>query len=306
MKSVLNNVFSNKFKIPTVLGLGIIILGIAAGVILTLREQNFISKASPDETPQNITIANISENEVNISWQTSQPVSSFITYGLKTVSEQTILDDRDTKIPMTHSIHFFTIKNLLPKTEYQYKIFSSKFQSEINKFETAAPLNTQTGFRPIIGTVIDKDKPLNEGIAYLSIAGASIQAALVKNSGNFLIPISQIRKSDLSENLLLTEDTLAKLTIISGNGQATVSFKLKSSEQELPSIHLGENSDLTNPPSEDLNKYDLNGDGKINAADNAIILQTFGKKGQNMPGDLNKDGVVDRKDLDLMSKQINK
>lgn len=303
--------FTNKFKIPTILGLGIIIFGIVAAVILTLKEQSFISKASPDLTPQNITVSNISDSEVNLSWQTVQPVASFVTFGIKDVNEQTVLDDRDNNPPAggptSHSMHYVTIKNLLPKTTYQYKIFSGKISSETNSFETATPLTTQTGLRPIIGRVLETDNPLDEGIAYLSISDATIQAALIKNSGNFLIPISSIRKSDLSEAFLITEDQILKLTIISEKGQSNILFKLKDAEEGLPPIHLGENLDLTSTTfrTRNFNKFDLNGDGKINAADNAFILQDIEKNPKAKKTDLNSDGIVDQKDLDLMAEQIN-
>ncbi len=303
--------FSNKFKIPTILGLGIITAGIITGVFLTLKEQIFTSKASSAANAENITIANISDDSVTVSWQTSIPANSFITFGEVNPNEQTILDDRDTKAPKPYQIHYVTIKNLLPKTTYQYKIVSGKTQSEISKFTTAAPLNQQTGFRPIIGSVLDGDKPLEEGVVYLSIPDAITQSSLVKSSGNFLIPISQIRKMDLSDSFTLTEDTVVKLTIVSAKGQTTAIFKLKDADKGLPPIKLGENLDLTttvasSPTSnQDLDKYDLNGDGKINAADYAIILQNFGKNPKNKKADLNGDGVVDQKDLDLMSKKIN-
>lgn len=294
--------FFNKFKIPTLLGLTIIIAGIISGVILNLRAQIFISSASPDVSAQNITLSNISDTEATISWQTSAPAPSFITFGKMGPDETTILDDRDTKTPIFHSVHYVTIKNLLPKTTYQYKIISGKISSEADKFTTAAPQSLQTGFRPIIGSVLDGDKPLDEGIAYLSIADATTQSAQVKSSGNFLIPISQIRKADLSDSFPLTEDTVAKLTIVSPKSQAIAIFKLKDAASGLPPIHLGENLDLTNvnPPS-----YDLNEDGKINSADNAIILDNLGKNPKNKKADLNGDGVVDQKDLDLMAKKIN-
>lgn len=298
----------NKFKIPTLLGLSIILIGIITGVILTLREQVFISQASPNAKAQNITLSNISETEITISWQTSTPATSFITFGQESPNETTVLDDRDTNPapdgagPKAHSIHYVTIKNLLPKTSYQYKIISGKTQSEILKFTTATPPSEQTGFRPIIGSVLSGGKPLDEGIVYLSIAGATTQSALIKSSGNYLIPISYIRKSDLSDSFSLSENTTVKLTVVSDQGQANALFKLKTTVNSLPPINLGENLDLT---TQDLSEYDLNGDGKINAADNAILLDNFGKNPKDKKTDLNEDGVVDQKDLDLMAKQIN-
>lgn len=300
----------NKLKMPTILGLGIIILGIISGVFLTLREQVFTSSASPSANPQNITLANISDTEVSISWQTSIPITSFISFGKIGPNEATALDDRDTNPPAggptPYLIHYVTIKNLTPKTTYLYKIISGKLSSQIDRFTTAAPLTPQTGFRPIIGSVLDGNKPLEEGTAYLSITDATTQSAQVVSSGNFLIPISQIRKIDISENFPLTEDTLAKLTVISPKGQATALFKLKDSQFGLPPLKLGQDLDLTDiETGQDLKKYDLNEDGKINAADNAIILESSVNNPTNTKADLNRDGRVDQKDLDLMAEKIN-
>lgn len=305
--------FLSKFKIPTILGLALILAGIITGVFLTLRQQIFTSQASADITPQDITLSNISDSEVSISWQTSQPVNSFITFGQTNPNEQTTLDDKDTKLPNFYSIHYVTLKNLLPKTIYQYKIISGKSATEVSKFETATPISSQTSLRPIIGSVLDGDQPLSEGLVYLSIASAITQSSVVKISGNFLIPLSQVRKTDLSGIFPLAEDTLAKLTIISPKGQASALFKLSNLDNNLPPIKLGENLDLTtniaspspSPSNEEIDIYDLNSDGKINAADNAIILQNFGKNFKNKKADLNGDNLVNQKDLDLMAKQIN-
>jgi hypothetical protein len=293
------------FKIPTILGLGIIFLGIATGVYLVLHEQTFLSQAVPNLTPQDITFTNITEDSVVVSWQTQTPAVSFISFGQNNLQEQTNLDDRDANAPKPHLTHYTTLKNLPPQTSYQFKITSGKKLTDILKFKTAQPTTTQTGFTPVIGSVLDGDTTLSDGIAYLSISGANTQSSLIKLKGNFLIPISQIRKEDLSDIFPLTEDMVAKLTIISDKGRATALFKLRPYSKPLPPLILGQDVDLT-PSAEELTSYDLNSDGKINAADNAIILDVINKKTTNKKADLNKDGKVDQKDLDLMAKQINK
>ncbi len=302
---------TNRFRIPTLLGLAVIIVGIVTGVLLNLKQQTFISKAAPDLIPQNIILSNLTDTSVTISWQTPSQATSFIRFGQADFSEQTALDDRDSKSPQLHWVHYVTLENLLPKTTYQYKIISGKISSETLTFTTSTPLSSQTGFQPVIGSVLDNNAPLDDALVYLSIADATTQSALTKNSGNFLIPISQIRKSDLSDVYPLTEETVAKLTILSEKGQATVLLKLKNLTSELPPIILGENLDLTNPV--DNTNYDLNGDGKINSTDMAIILQNFGTKPKNeqsstifKKADLNKDGAVDQKDVDLMLEKIKK
>ncbi len=315
------NDFLSKFRIPTLLGLGIIISAITAGVFLVLKEQTITSQASPNLTVQNITLTNLSDDSATIFWQTSAALPSFITLGSQNPSETTILDDRDTipasdnAGPKARLLHYATIKNLLPKTTYRYKITSGNSSSDTFEFTTAAPLNFQTGQRPVIGSVLDGDKPLAEAVAILSITNAATQSALIKEDGNFLIPISQVRKADLSEGISLTENTTAKLTILSTKGQAAAIFRLADFENGLPPIVLGENLDLTSL-KENLTKYDLNADGGINSTDYSIVFQNLGplreafpqrkQVGKNPKADLNSDGVVDQKDLDLISKQINK
>lgn len=308
-----------KLKIPTLLGLGILLLGIITGTYLVLRDQVFYTKASPNLIPQNITLTNIDDNSITISWQTSSATPSFIIYGTTSANEQATLDDRDANKPNNYTIHHITLKNLLPKTTYLYKIVSGKYTSETLKFTTASPASSQNGFNPVIGSVLDGDKPLNDGVAYLSVSGAVVQSATIKNFGNFIIPISFLRKIDLSDAFPLEKGAMAKITIKSDKGDASVLFKLESSAKPLPPIRLGQNLDFTTldlkasvaiQSEKELSKLDLNGDGLINTADYAIILKNIGKKpsGKQDPldekADLNSDGVIDQKDLDLLSKKL--
>lgn len=294
----------NKFKIPTILGLGLIAAGIISGILLVIKDQAFLTKASPNLVPQNITVSNIEDEEVTVSWQTSAQTSSFVTFGTKNPQEKEVLDDRDTQTPKAYSLHYVTIKNLQPDTTYLFKIISGRLTSEIKNFKTAKSASFQNGFGPIIGTVFDENNPLDQAIAYLSISDATIQSARLTNLGNFLIPISLMRKIDLSDTFQPKEGDVAKLTIISDKGTSSVLFKINAEGVELPPIKLGENLDLTTPPTSELDKFDLNADKSINAADHSIVLRNFGKSPKEKRADLNGDGVVDQEDLQQMAKKI--
>lgn len=308
----------SKLRIPTFLGLSILLLGIASGVYLVAREQNFYTKASPSLTPKNLTLTNNDDSQVTISWQTSTETGAFITYG-QSPNNQTAKDDRDNEGLLPRTIHHVTLKNLLPGIPYEYRIIEGKYTSDILKFTTASPASSQNGFNPVIGSILNGNTPLSDGIVYLAIPNSITQSAIVK-SGNFIIPLSTIRKSDLSDIAPLEEGTIAKITIISNYGESSALFKLKSSSKLLPPLRLGQNIDLTSVDLKvkeatqsglDLNKYDLHKDGRINAADYATILQNMGKSpkdkksGSTLTGsDLNGDGVIDQKDLDLMVQKL--
>lgn len=313
--------FINRFKIPTILGLSVIVLGLASGVYLVLREQTLLSQAAPNLTPQNIAFTNITENSVVISWQTNSETTSFITFGQDAGTERTVFDDRDTGTPRPSLTHYVTLKNLLPQTRYRFKIISGKISSDIKSFETAKPSANQTGFTPIIGSALNDNTSVNDGIVYLSIAGAITQSALLKTGGNFLIPLSSIRKTDLSSVYPLTDTTIAKLFIITDQGSASAGFKLTATSIPLAPIKLGQNLDLTSEeeatPQAELvvkipDKYDLNNDGKINAADYAQLSSCFGKKPDaflkgNIPcakADIDGDKVIGKKDLYLITQRF--
>ncbi len=266
-----------KFKIPTLLGLGIIFIGIGVGVFLVLREQTFFTSAAQSTKPEIIyDTSNVEDLSVVISWKTSVPALGFVTFGINDAGEQTALDDRDS-VPKSHLMHYVTIKNLLPKTEYQYRIVSGNIKSEIRKFTTASQTTNHSQFSPVIGSVSQDNKPIDEGIAYVAIPGANLQSALVKNLGNFLIPLSKLK--DINDN------TEAKVTIISAKGEASAIFNLKSDGVTLPVLKIGQSLDLTTPVSTptpsttaDLKLYDLNNDGKVNTADYSIAQKNKDKK----------------------------
>lgn len=302
----------SRLRIPTLLGLGVILVGIGAGVYTVMQGRtSFISQASPDQTPKNITLTNIEDESITISWQTTAKVPGFVSFGIS-ANDQTALDDRDSKSPQERYVHHVTMKHLTPQTTYSYKIFSGKQISEQSKFTTAAVRGSQNGFSPVIGSVLEGRQPLLEGMVYLSIAGGVIQSAPVKDLGNFVIAINKMRKQDLSEVLKLEEGQSAKLTVVSDKGQASALLHLTRAGVVVGSLKIGQDLDLTQSsatpvpvPISAANIYDLNKDGFINANDYAVALKNKGKSVKSVRSDLNTDRVIDQKYLDELVRQVN-
>lgn len=290
--------FLTKFRIPTLLGLFLIIVGMAVGVYLILQNQTLQTKASIDLTPQNIEITNIEDTGFSVSWQTAQETTGFLILNING-SDQTIIDDQDTTVPKPRLLHHVSIRNLTPQTTYQYKIVSGKIKSPSSQITTTS-LNFPNKNKPIIGQI-----NAQQGLIFLEIEGAIKQSTIIKNYGNFVIPIGQMRKSDLSDIFIPDDQTTGKITIIDEKLQQTnITFYLKN---PLPPIQSGSSVNLTKQPpvlGETVSKFDLNGDGQINSSDYSLILQNFGKNPKNKNADLNGDGIVNQKDLDLIQKQM--
>lgn len=284
-----------KFRIPTIMGLALIIGGMIGGVYLVLQNQTLQTKASVDATPHNIEVTNEGNSEFSVSWQTVGPAVGFLVINVAG-SDQTILDDQDPTTPQPKLLHHVTVKNLAPGTIYQYKIVSGKLKLPPMQATTTVGSH-QNGASPIIGQVLSGSQYLKNGLVFLEVAAAKKQSTVIKNYGNFVIPISQMSS--------VNDATVGKITIIDELLQeTTVIFFLK---KPLPPIQAGTNIDLTQAPPAakgDISKFDLNADSQINSSDYSLILQNFGKSPKNQQADLNSDGVVDQKDLDLIQKQM--
>lgn len=307
----MRSINSHTIRFPTILGLGLLTAGLVLGVILINTRQILESKANQSTVPQDIKVTNISGTSASISWQTENSVTGFIKIGINSDLNQTAKDDRDKAGSKNHQLHFITLNNLSPDTTYYYKIISGSQThppGEPLLFKTSAtPLIVDR--QPIIGTVLDTTlQPVEEALVILEIDGAQTLSAVTKMAGNFILPLTVIRTTDLKENYSLQGSGIsAKLTITDGRRTSQAAFQLPAKNTILPPIVLGQDIDLTTKtasPSAAISRYDLNGDGVTNSLDLGIILKNYGGNPKDKRADLNGDGVVDQKDVAILNKFI--
>lgn len=317
--------FLTQIKFPTVLGLALIAVGIGSGVYLTVSNQTLISQATPNQTPIDVRLTNIGATSATISWRTNTDVRGFISFSTEGSGGNSALDIRDKGIPSPHNIHYVVLNDLIPRTIYKYRIISGKLNNlPEEQFTTAPESISQSNSKPIIGNVIDDNKPLDEGVVYLDIDGATEQSALVKNLGSFIIPTNSILKADLTDSFDPVGEEI-KITATTKDGRiGTITFKLTDQNQIKEPIKIGEDQTLPedsnalgisitfaqilNEQNAKANeKFDLNNDGKINSLDYANLQKNFGKvTTKNKKYDLNGDGAVNKKDQDILSIEITK
>ena len=85
--------------IPTLAGMGILLLGLIAGVYLVTQNQILKSKASISFVPKEINIVNLSANSAAIYWKTEDKTIGYIQAGASGQPKSTYWDDRDQSAP---------------------------------------------------------------------------------------------------------------------------------------------------------------------------------------------------------------
>jgi hypothetical protein len=237
-------------RIPTLIGLLLVVFVVLSYAFLSnifFQEQ---AKANLSYEPKNVLFSNVTDNSFTITWTTSDECSGLVllTENGKTM---TFSDERDsggkTNKYFTHSINFHDLKS---STLYKLKIISNGKTYTDNGKEyisiTASPLEQMTtGFDPAFGSVMTSDnKPANGAIVYLNLDGSQILSTLVNESGSWLIPLSQLRSTDLSGYLTKTQDRL--------NEQITVRYILDGSiatsdtlnDSPIPTMVIGKTYDF--------------------------------------------------------------
>lgn len=298
-ENTLIRINSGIIKIPTLFGVGILLVGLGAGVYLATQNQIIKSKAAVTLVPKNISVVNLSADSAAVYWQTDEPTVGFIKAGNTTPLQFTYRDDRDLSAPEPHKLHFVTLTNLEPMTTYYYQIYSGSvtYPNTPATFKTPA-LMPILSWSPLVGTIFDSNnQPVSEAVIILELEGAQKLATITKIGGNFILPLSNLKTADLTKAFPEEKNPYKSILNILGpvnNTEATI--YIPAQETSLPPIFLGKNAEIT--------KYDLNGDGMVDGADLSIILKNFGSPPAggltNPKADLSGDGIVNQKDADLI------
>lgn len=239
-------------RIPTLLGMLLIAIGIGVTSFLVSRGIVTFSRAAPSQDPQTTRITNISDVAFTVSYRTTGAVPGSIAYGKTKDLGLVALDERDQVAgsAKNYQIHSITIKNLQPSTQYFFSIISGNgtFLNNDSPFMiTTAPTSTvtPTSQQPLTGKVIASDgTALPETIVYLSIANAQSLSTLTKSDGTFIIPLNTLLTKDLTNRFTLSPDTSMNLLVLGQIQQSTVVLTTTQSNP-VPTITLSQNYDFS-------------------------------------------------------------
>lgn len=271
--------------ILTILGVGIFF-----GIKLISEQTQLKSQAAHSTAPEKVRITNLSDNSFTVSWLTSeQAISGFVTFGQDDKLGQSASDDRDSGAPQNRFTHYVTLKNLEPNKIYFFKINSGKDLYDDNGkafSQKTAPTTEDTPSleKPIFGKVVKADSSTPKEVIIYGLVGDNTPISTYPNDkGNWTLNLNNSRIKSLDKYLKINPtDTINILVLAGADGQAQASGSVQN-PSSFQKIILTASASQTQQAVED--------DGF------GLIKANFGKKGTNIPGDLNHDGVINTVDF---------
>lgn len=227
-------------KIPTILGLLILIGGVFAGAVLTNKNTNFISKASTDCQPINPQITNITNNSASISFITESSCLSSLLINNQTINNSAVLsDDQKSKI------HYFDVNNLDSSTKYEYSFINDgkTYKNSSYQFETASNSSGSIPSSNLAwGRVFTPElKAASKVIVFINIPNASPLSALVTTSGNWNISLANSFNESKTNRFNLIKNISEEIIVIDQEKQTTQIIANTSQNDPVPDIILGQN-----------------------------------------------------------------
>lgn len=235
-------------KIPTLLGLFILIGGLVAGIALVNSRQTIESKAGPTESPKNIKISNKGSSTFSVSWTTDVPLTGFVKYSDNPAKINLPAGDVRDQISGTsqsYTNHLANITGLKPNTTYYFLIGSGSQTYD----DAGKTFQVRTGAQVIappedviFGRVIGGEgNPTNGAIVHVEAEGGEAQSAMTKSDGTWRLNLANSRKKDGSVLTYDSSKTLLSIFVQAGSAGTATAITDTGHAKAVPDIVLGKN-----------------------------------------------------------------
>ncbi len=231
-------------KIPSVLGVFIVILMVAALFVTTNgvdKVRDIFTNASGQPEPKNVTIANISNNSFTVFWTTDTPSGGAVFYGTsENLGDGIAVDQRDLGgAGEKYQTHFVIVNGLSESTKYYFKIGESDPAFGPYDATTGPKLDDATEAVQLSGKVTSSSGfPVSGSVASWQAPGASKIASLVKSDGTYVLPISNARVTNLSSAFAPESGSPEKIIITGSESEATINCTYGEATN-LPTVQMG-------------------------------------------------------------------
>lgn len=220
-------------RIPTLLGLGFLVIGLIVGVVFIGRGSGiFAPRATPETTPKQVHISNITDTTFTVSFLTDSATTGVVEYGTTENDLESVAQDDRAAVSANATAlqtHHITARGLTAGTTYYFLIKTgsgSLFDNNGSVFSvmTAKKAGTPVAAKTIYGTVLSPSgAPASEGIVYVTPEGAEELSTRLSENGTWALPLSNARTPDGSNYASITDSTPLRVFVQSKNAAETIS-----------------------------------------------------------------------------------
>lgn len=233
-----------KARIPTIIGIIILILGLATGVYFVQYQQLFRLGAEGQNSPKDVRVSNITSDSFFVTWMTDTQTSGFVKYG---DSVGNITNTKTEESANQGHTHLVGISGLSPQTNYFFKINSGGSDYDNNGVIWQGQTgSSQNSLQPtlISGNVLSATGgPAKNAIVYVVTSG-NLFSALTSQNGSFIISLP---------SSIYDANSLLEISALSGQGEVSTAQVYSKSAIPVPTMIFGQTHDFKNlPPSENM------------------------------------------------------
>lgn len=240
-------------RIPTIIGLGILLVGLVGAIFLVQQQQQLASRASQAApVPRDVAISNITDQSFTVSWVTDSAASGFVALE-REGTVQRVLDDRDKRSAtlQTSTTHYVTIENLISSTTYRFRIgegIDTIFDQQGQPYEvkTGTTLSDPPSPDSAQGLILTSSRtPAIGAMVFSELPGGQRISSLVTSSGNWIIPLSTARDQQLVSWLPYDRSSTTYTLNVEGGVEGRADAVVTTAgDRPVPPIVLGQSYDF--------------------------------------------------------------
>ncbi len=242
-------------KIPTIFGLLLVAAIVAVFIFVfdNLTRGSTSAKASAE--PRSVTFTNITDSSFTVTWETGDAASGLTQVKDTRGKTMTFYDDRDAftasskKTLNKYLAHSATATNLSANTRYEIQLISEgkTYGDDKTPYTIITAPTTSIapdGYEPAYGTVVTAaNLPAEGALVFVTLEGGQQLSSLVNASGSWIIPLNDVRTSDLSQYVAKVERK-TELIKVAINGEEANAVTDTLNDSPVPIMTLGKSYDF--------------------------------------------------------------
>lgn len=227
-------------RIPTILGLFLLLGSLFAGTFLTSQEKIFVSKASVSCQPKNPQITNLTDTSAVVFFTTESSCLSTLSINNNIFENQAVIANGQKS-----KLHYFDIVNLDPAFDYVFSpiVDGEKYTNPAYAFKTALVSSSSIPSSNLAwGRVFNSEfKAAQKAVVFVNIPGAFPLSALVTSSGNWSISLANSFNDSKTNRFSPSPNINEEIIVIDQDNNITQITGNTSNNDPTPDIILGQN-----------------------------------------------------------------